>query len=873
MGSSLGGLELVRWRGLLKGARQSSRVAALVMYIVLCVFLVATQFSYVDVGGVGLTCALAPIAVSALMLGPRAAALIGGLSGFSELLHASIMPADTYERLFVAPWNSIALLALAGFAMGLAFALAEKRALLDAHAPGSMGRLWVFAVCILVCLSAYSILLSMGASYHTSFYAENALQRSPNAWNFLVYLLVQILGNTVVTLVLTFVLDLLHYRSTMPVEQCSLDETFRFWLFLVVSVAYMVVTSMYYVNASVQDLNGASQSINDELAFLQSQLTDRDELFSEASSTADVQESKVAKLHSSTIASVANDPTLDGSGVSVIAENGTVVSSNYEDYLDRPFEDVVGEGLLNGYSAKVFDDEHLFDWYLSTGEPGLMRAAEIEYRRGDQAGTYQIMVALPLSTIYYSRALSMRVIMIVMLGLFLVIYVLVTVLLRKMVMEGFTKTNGSLVRITEGDLGEVVDVRNSLEFVQLSDGINQTVSSLKESTELIQASIDNELQTARAIQASALPSSFPPYPDIDDFDIHATMEPARKVGGDFYDFFLVDDHTLAILIADVSGKGIPAALFMMEAKSEIGGFLRAGASVSDAIESANVRLCRGNDTGMFVTVWAATLDYLTGRLTYVNAGHNPPLLLREGSCEWLRQRSGIFLGAMDMARYPSFTLLMREEDELLLYTDGVTEACDPQLAEYGAGRLEALVTGLDGVRPQQLTAAVMRDLRRWANGTEQSDDITILALQYGIGPETHYSKTFMAVDDNIEEVRAFVHTELDKRRCPVSTQNKLDIALEELFINVCHYAYADDVAPGKVEVSYTYCARPSSITVQMRDSGVAFDPLAQADPQLPNSVELLQAGGLGIHMIKRCVDEIAYVREDGHNVITFTKNW
>ena len=195
-----------------------------------------------------------------------------------------------------------------------------------------------------------------------------------------------------------------------------------------------------------------------------------------------------------------------------------------------------------------------------------------------------------------------------------------------------------------------------MEFAHLSGGINATVDALKESIEEAETRIDRELTTAKAIQENALPSTFPPFPEIDRFDIYASMNPAREVGGDFYDFFLIDDHTLGFLVADVSGKGIPAALFMMAAKTEVGNYMASGMDLAQAVQSANYHLCQGNDAGMFVTVWAATLDYETGELTYVNAGHNPPLLRHDGQWSWLRKRSGLFVGTFETAKYRTYTL-------------------------------------------------------------------------------------------------------------------------------------------------------------------------------------------------------------------------
>ena len=208
------------------------------------------------------------------------------------------------------------------------------------------------------------------------------------------------------------------------------------------------------------------------------------------------------------------------------------------------------------------------------------------------------------------------------------------------------------------------------------------------------------------------------------------MDPAREVGGDFYDFFLTDENTVAFLVADVAGKGIPGALFMMASKAELDNFLMTGISVADAVKRSNERLCEGNDADMFVTAWVAKLDYHTGVVTYVNAGHNPPLLRHEGKWVWLREKSGLFMGSFELAKYKSFELTLQPGDELLVYSDGVNEAFSADGVEYGNDQLEAFVNAHSDLGPQELVEALRADVARWAEGAEQSDDITILALEY-----------------------------------------------------------------------------------------------------------------------------------------------
>ena len=455
------------------------------------------------------------------------------------------------------------------------------------------------------------------------------------------------------------------------------------------------------------------------------------------------------------------------------------------------------------------------------------------------------------------------------------VFALATNLLDSVVVDGFKRTNAGLKRITSGELNERIDEHQTVEFDSLSDGINATVDALKGWINEAETRMERELSTAKAIQESALPRTFPPFPEIDAFDIYASMNAAKEVGGDFYDFFLVDERTLGFLIADVSGKGVPASLFMMTAKTQIENYMCAGMSLRDAIKTANYHLCIGNDAGMFVTVWAATLDYNTGELTYVNAGHNFPLLRHNGQWEWLKKKCGLFLGTFEMAKYRQETITLAPGDELILYTDGVNEAFNVNEEEYGNERLEDFLASHTNMRPRALVNALRADVAKWSEGAEQYDDITMLCLEYGVAPEVSATITVTAEREQLNQVRRFINTELGGRLCPIGIQNKIDIALEELFVNVCNYAYANQTEPGSVEISYVYTPNPSSLTVQIVDTGIPFDPIAYDEHNRYDvrTADEIKVGGLGILMTRKSVDDFSYLRDGNKNVVVFKKSW
>ena len=317
--------------------------------------------------------------------------------------------------------------------------------------------------------------------------------------------------------------------------------------------------------------------------------------------------------------------------------------------------------------------------------------------------------------------------------LFAVVFALVSFLVQRVVIDGIYSVNRSLDKITKGDLGERVDVKTNTEFVSLSEGINSTVAALKDAISEAAARIDAELEFARAIQQSSLPSVFPPYPDRPEFDIYASMHTAKEVGGDFYDFFLIGERQLAVLIADVSGKGIPASLFMMTTKTLIQNLAESGLPLAKVFTEANKHLCANNEMMMFVTAFMGLLDLDTGKFTFVNAGHNPPLLKR-GGCPytWLKTRPGFVLGGMDGTRYSQHELMLESGDTLFLYTDGVTEALNPAQTLFSDARLETTLNA-EAARKMDVTSLlkhIKQEIDLFAAGAEQADDITMLGIEY-----------------------------------------------------------------------------------------------------------------------------------------------
>ena len=246
-----------------------------------------------------------------------------------------------------------------------------------------------------------------------------------------------------------------------------------------------------------------------------------------------------------------------------------------------------------------------------------------------------------------------------------------------------------------------------------------------------EARIESELNMATKIQSDLLPSVFPPFPDRREFDIYATMTPAKEVGGDLYDFFMVDDTHLAVIVADVSGKGIPAALFMVTAKNLIKSQSKLGYTADKIFYNANNSLCDGNESGLFVTGWIGILDTETGEFEFVNAGHNPPLVMQPGEdFAYLKSEANLVLALMEDMPYTKHKIVLKPGARLYMYTDGITEAVNTDNDQYGEDRLAAYLNHHKEDGLKDTLVGLRNNIDCFAGDAEQFDDMTMLILEY-----------------------------------------------------------------------------------------------------------------------------------------------
>ena len=443
-----------------------------------------------------------------------------------------------------------------------------------------------------------------------------------------------------------------------------------------------------------------------------------------------------------------------------------------------------------------------------------------------------------------------------------------------------TQATGAFIQNHEEELAtgtatvNVPDIRTGDEVELLANSfrkMEEDVISYLRSFMAITAEnerIGAELNVATQIQADMLPRIFPAFPERPEFDIYASMTPAKEVGGDFYDFFLVDDDHLAMVIADVSGKGVPAALFMVIAKTLLKNAAQTGLPPKAVLEKVNNQLCENNEAEMFVTVWLGIYEISTGKLTAANAGHEYPAIRRSGGrFELVKDRHGFVLAGMEDARYREYELELGMGDTLFLYTDGVAEAIGAANILYGTERMLATLNTAPGRCPEKLLRDVKQDIDRFVGDAPQFDDITMLAIRLrDTGEEIMKKRSVEPSLDRLGAVSGFFEAELAACQAPPKVIAQVNVAIDEIFSNIARYSGATSATVG-CEVE------GGRALLRFTDNGRPYDPTRQADPDTTLGAEEREIGGLGIFMVKKTMDRIAYTYADGMNVLTVEKSW
>jgi len=384
--------------------------------------------------------------------------------------------------------------------------------------------------------------------------------------------------------------------------------------------------------------------------------------------------------------------------------------------------------------------------------------------------------------------------------------------------------------------------------------------------------MEDELNIGRDIQMSMLPLDFPAFPERTEFDIQALLKPAREVGGDFYDFFFIDDDEICLVVGDVSGKGVPAALFMAVTKTMIKTRAMDDPSPASIITRVNDEMSEDNPSSMFVTLFIAICNVRTGACRYTNAGHNPPYIKRKsGQRDCLNQRHGPIIGAMDGLAYKESNTALSAGDTLLIFTDGVTEAMDVDGALYSESRLEEMVDGNNFNTAGDLVTDTLDSVELFASGAEQADDITILAFRMEQEP-AQLQQLRLVIEPEFEEidrVNRAIGQFARENGIPQSVTGKVSIAIDDLVNNIIAYGL-DKQIKHSIEIECRYSE--NRLLIEITDSGMPFNPFESLDADTTSSVEDRKIGGLGRLLVKELMDDVSYQRLKEKNVVKLLMN-
>ncbi len=388
-----------------------------------------------------------------------------------------------------------------------------------------------------------------------------------------------------------------------------------------------------------------------------------------------------------------------------------------------------------------------------------------------------------------------------------------------------------------------------------------------EDTRRQKAAFERELRVASRIQMALLPKSFPPYPERNDVDLHATLVPAKEVGGDLYDFYIRDEK-MFFCIGDVSGKGIPASLVMAITRTLFRNVSARESKPHSIVSAMNNTLAEDNQNNFFVTLFVGVLDLPTGVLSYCNAGHEPPIIINETATP-LKVDSNLPIGAISQWHYTMQEITITPHTTIFLYTDGVTEAKDAAHNQFGRQRMLRELTS--SANPKTIVDNMTAAIHSFVGGARQSDDITMMAVCYNKQERAvRLNRSLTLTNDvsNIPELTKFVNEVCREVDFNNSKTKQVRLAMEEAVVNVIDYAYPHGTT-GKIYIEAV--ANDERLKFTITDSGKPFDITAYPDVDLNIPAEERPIGGLGIHIVRQMMDSINYNRIDGKNVLTLRK--
>jgi len=437
---------------------------------------------------------------------------------------------------------------------------------------------------------------------------------------------------------------------------------------------------------------------------------------------------------------------------------------------------------------------------------------------------------------------------------------------------GTLASSFDVMRLSMKDLiTDLEDINQNLEqkVAERTDELEQAKVLLEKANQRMLV----ELNFAREIQMSMVPLIFPAFPSRHEFSIFGKLIPAREVGGDFYDFYFVDEDHLCFVVGDVSGKGAAGALLMAVSKTLIKSRALDDSQPSSILTHINDELSRDNKTSMFVTVFLGIINIRTGHVEYTNAGHNPPYIRRaDGSLEKIDAFHGPVIGAMPDLTYKQDSVILNKDDIFVLFTDGVTEAMNEAEELFTEERYEKLLKSKKFSTAQKLVDTSVVEVKRHQGTAEQADDITLLALQFnGVNKVEERGRLEVKIKNQIAEME-LVEEKFEafakQHNITDEVRQKVSVVLDEMLNNVISYAYRDE-KEHIIEVVFVLTSNRLMVTI--RDDGRPFNPFGLEPPAINLTVGESQVGGLGVHLVRSIMDEYMYQRQIGKNVITLAK--
>lgn len=416
---------------------------------------------------------------------------------------------------------------------------------------------------------------------------------------------------------------------------------------------------------------------------------------------------------------------------------------------------------------------------------------------------------------------------------------------------------------TSDEMKELHDAFSHMQF-QLA----QYIENLKETT-AAKEKIESELRIAREIQMSMIPHSFPPFPDLPQISLYATLKSAKEVGGDLYDFFVIDKDNFCFAIGDVSGKGVPASMFMAVTRTLLRSIADKMKTVRSITKILNESLAMNNDSCMFVTFFLGILDLKHGILKYTNAGHNPPVVIRKGGeVMQLASNNSIPLGLDEHFYFEEAEISLNAGDKLFLFTDGVSEAENIQSVLFGEDRVIKEIEKLKNAGPKALIHGMESAIDDHVADFPQSDDITMMTIMYMDNQENSKRISLTNHINELEKIHSTINELASEWEIPEKTATNINLAIEEAFTNIVNYAF-NDKKQHSIEIGFD--KKGNEIVITITDDGQPYDPTQKEDPQTDLPLDEIPIGGLGIFLIKKLMDKVEYQRISDNNILKLTK--